>query len=343
MLTPLLIRAHVFGAVGRTVRAIIERRVVSVSRLQKSAGIAEAGRSGASTAFVGRKPAAWSTAHANAVRTAVRRSARLQTVRQKAAGLANEVLFRLVPLCMAWEADFMTSKDVVRAALREAREYILDNGSERTMAPLIQRIDDALQATWQPSKTCGFCHGAGQVNSVTPGCPPVPCPNCSHVETPQVRCTHESGKHTLQLQCTWCNWPLEEITYGPSTPTPPETNDPPKELHALLVSMVDALDKGSTIESTSYYHAQLKELLAAKAVETDESQLLAELRNSARVGKRLASEMLPELLASVTKPPEKTDEPLAEIQASAAEGKRILRERGKELCRELADPRNGDA
>jgi hypothetical protein len=35
---------------------------------------------------------------------------------------------------------------------------------------------------------------------------------------------------------------------------------------------------------------------------------------------------------------EKTDEPLAQIQASAAEGKRILRQRGKELCRELSDP-----
>lgn len=32
------------------------------------------------------------------------------------------------------------------AALREAREYILDNGNERTMAPVVARIDDALRS-----------------------------------------------------------------------------------------------------------------------------------------------------------------------------------------------------
>ena len=39
----------------------------------------------------------------------------------------------------------MTNLQLYVAALREAREYILDNGDERSMAPVIERIDSVLR------------------------------------------------------------------------------------------------------------------------------------------------------------------------------------------------------
>ncbi|MFL6600756.1 MAG: hypothetical protein ACJ8R9_05440 [Steroidobacteraceae bacterium] len=52
-------------------------------------------------------------------------------------------------------------------------------------------------------------------------------------ETPQVRCTHFSGKHTLQ--CTWCNWPSENVTNGPSKPD--ETAAPQPDLDAVAKAL----------------------------------------------------------------------------------------------------------
>jgi hypothetical protein len=94
-------------------------------------------------------------------------------------------------------------------------------------------------------------------------------------ETPQVRCTHASGKHTLETRCTWCNWPSETVTNGPVTP--PETGVAPGVLEVglnvdetmviLNHPKIDQDERGGHILFTAAEARHLGELLLSKAAE----------------------------------------------------------------------------
>lgn len=95
----------------------------------------------------------------------------------------------------------------VVAALREAREYILDNGSERTMAPVIQRIDDALQGETSARRY----HANGTYWSGTPTVD-MPCDFCTR---PIV--DHDPRTHACPSETTCSRCRGTEIVLDPET------------------------------------------------------------------------------------------------------------------------------
>ncbi len=74
------------------------------------------------------------------------------------------------PNTAAPESGTGAASQIHIAALREAREYILDNGDERSMAPVIERIDNALRGQSEPEAE-PRCH-----------CATVHYPGCEYVE-----------------------------------------------------------------------------------------------------------------------------------------------------------------
>jgi hypothetical protein len=69
-------------------------------------------------------------------------------------------------------ANLTADKQVYVAALREAREYILDNGDERTMAPIVERIDNALRGIAETGGKpwCPACEGEHTPGDKSYGC-----------------------------------------------------------------------------------------------------------------------------------------------------------------------------
>lgn len=76
-------------------------------------------------------------------------------------------------------------KFILKSGLREAREYILDNCDERKMAPVIERIDDALQS--RPADdvpACTFCADTGIMKAFDKSGAEIGSGECPHCSAP---------------------------------------------------------------------------------------------------------------------------------------------------------------
>jgi len=123
--------------------------------------------------------------------------------------------------------------------------------------------------------------------------------------TPQVRCTHFSGKHTLETRCTWCNWPSDVATNGP----PDETTD--AEVDTFVDGLMAILCLGDSLKAPNTCREVTREavrnFLARRPEEPRETKALPRLEYNRHCGECQRNKITIEVFAkAISKEPAPT-------------------------------------